>query len=89
MVVRPGQIAGSSTSGYWNSVEHFAALVKSAQSLRAWPALEGTLQWVPVDTAAMTMVDLLAIGSTEAFEPHPVYHIDNPGFRIILDNKDE
>jgi thioester reductase-like protein len=39
MVVRPGQIAGSSTSGYWNPVEHFAFLVKSAQSLRAWPGV--------------------------------------------------
>lgn len=48
MVVRPGQIAGSKTSGFWNPVEHFAFLVKSAQTLRAWPDFDGILQWVPV-----------------------------------------
>lgn len=44
MVVRPGQIAGCRTSGYWNPVEHFASLVKSAQALRVFPALKGRLQ---------------------------------------------
>ncbi|KAF9768315.1 hypothetical protein IL306_014406 [Fusarium sp. DS 682] len=78
MVVRPGQIAGSSTSGFWNPVEHFAFLVKSAQSLCAWPDFDGVVQWVPVDVVAATMVDLLHIGYHDAHEPHPVYHIDNP-----------
>ncbi|KAJ5382604.1 hypothetical protein N7517_000515 [Penicillium concentricum] len=76
-VTRPGQIAGSSRSGFWNPVEHFAFLVKSAQALRAWPDLHGTLQWLPVDRSASVMVDLLKLenGSHAAY---PVYHIDNP-----------
>nr|ALQ32833.1 putative polyketide synthase [Fusarium dlaminii] len=78
MVVRPGQIAGSSTSGFWNPIEHFAFLVKSAQSLRAWPDFDGVVQWVPVDNVAHTMVDLLYLGDINRPEPHPVYHIDNP-----------
>ncbi|CAI7652979.1 unnamed protein product [Penicillium glandicola] len=79
MVVRPGQISGSSTSGFWNPVEHFAFLVKSAQSLRAWPDLDGVLQWIPVDYCAGIITDLLKIGSrSEAPNAHPVYHIDNP-----------
>ncbi|KAF4333435.1 polyketide synthase [Fusarium beomiforme] len=78
MTVRPGQIAGSSKSGFWNPVEHFAFLVKSSQSLRAWPDFDGVVQWVPVDVVAATMVDLLRIGDDDALEPHPVYHIDNP-----------
>lgn len=41
MAVRIGQIAGSTTSGYWNSVEHLAALIKSAQTLRCLPDLHG------------------------------------------------
>jgi len=77
VVVRPGQIAGSTVSGYWNPVEHFAFLVKSAQSLRAWPDLEGVLQWLPVDKCAAVMADLLKIGEPRV-EAHPVYHIDNP-----------
>ncbi|KAJ6014708.1 hypothetical protein N7540_009299 [Penicillium herquei] len=79
MVVRPGQISGSSTSGFWNPVEHFAFLVKSAQSLRAWPDLDGVMQWIPVDYCAGIMADLLKIGlRDEAPDAYPVYHIDNP-----------
>ncbi|KAJ5309200.1 hypothetical protein N7508_004579 [Penicillium antarcticum] len=79
MVVRPGQISGSSTSGFWNPVEHFAFLVKSAQSLRMWPDLDGVLQWIPVDYCAGIMADLLKIGlRDEAPDAYPVYHIDNP-----------
>ena len=41
MTVRIGQIAGSKTNGQWNSVEHFASVVKSAQTLKALPDLTG------------------------------------------------
>jgi thioester reductase-like protein/malonyl CoA-acyl carrier protein transacylase/SAM-dependent methyltransferase len=79
MVVRPGQIAGSTKSGVWNPVEHFACLVKSAQTMRVWPDFDGILQWLPVDNCAEVMVDLLKIGNEEsAPDAHAVYHIDNP-----------
>ncbi|KAK8077077.1 hypothetical protein PG996_003247 [Apiospora saccharicola] len=81
MAARPGQIAGSSSSGYWNPVEHFAFLVKSAQALRAWPDLRGRLQWLPVDRCARVMAELLLpqIGENEDdHEDCPIYHIDNP-----------
>ncbi|KAL4875053.1 hypothetical protein BJY04DRAFT_233099 [Aspergillus karnatakaensis] len=83
MVVRPGQITGSTSVGMWNPHEHMPMLIKSAQSLQAWPDLDGPLHWVPVDTVAMTMVDLLLpelrdedTGRTP--DAYPVYHIDNP-----------
>ena len=41
MTVRIGQIAGSTTTGQWHPVEHFAFMVKSAQTLKALPYLEG------------------------------------------------
>jgi thioester reductase-like protein len=41
MAVRIGQIAGSKVSGYWNPVEHFAFMVKSSQTLKALPDLQG------------------------------------------------
>ncbi|RYP73018.1 hypothetical protein DL771_003886 [Monosporascus sp. 5C6A] len=78
MVVRPGQISGSTTSGFWNPVEHFAFLVKSAQALRTWPDLDGVLQWIPVDHCAGVVTDLLKIGATGVSDAYPVYHIDNP-----------
>ncbi|KAI1770196.1 putative polyketide synthase [Hypoxylon cercidicola] len=74
MVVRPGQIAGSSASGYWNHLEHLSFLVKSAQTLRALPDFDGPLSWTPVNDVAGTMADLL-LGDSQ---PHAVYHIENP-----------
>lgn len=75
MVVRPGQIAGSSKSGFWNPAEHFAFLVKSSQYLRAWPDLDGMLQWVPVDHCAGVCADLILRHTGPS---HSIYHIDNP-----------
>ncbi|KAL7953269.1 hypothetical protein V8C34DRAFT_321334 [Trichoderma compactum] len=77
-VTRPGQISGSSRSGFWNPVEHFAFLVKSAQALRVWPDLRGRLQWLPVDLSAGVMVDLLQLEHDGETTAYPVYHIDNP-----------
>ncbi|RAH63430.1 polyketide synthase [Aspergillus piperis CBS 112811] len=72
MVVRPGQIAGSSTSGYWNAVEHFPALLRSAETLKILPSLDGVLSWTPVNIVAATLSDLLFTK-----DPHSIYHIDN------------
>ncbi|PCH03970.1 Male sterility, NAD-binding [Penicillium occitanis (nom. inval.)] len=74
MAVRLGQVAGSSTSGYWNPMEHFSFLIKSSQTLRAFPALEGELSWTPVDAVAGTLSDLIS----GDHRPYPIYHIDNP-----------
>jgi len=41
MAVRVGQISGSKTNGYWNPVEHLVHLIKSSQTLRALPDLDG------------------------------------------------
>ena len=74
MTVRLGQVAGSKTSGYWNHMEHLSFMIKSAQTLRAFPDLGGLLSWTPVNDVAAIMADLLLSDST----PHPFYHIDNP-----------
>ncbi|CBF86046.1 hypothetical protein AN2032.2 [Aspergillus nidulans FGSC A4] len=79
MVARPGQISGSTASGFWNPVEHFPFVVKSAHALKVFPDLQGVLHWLPVDKAASIMVDLLSIsGSKGSGEVYPVYHVDNP-----------
>ncbi|KAI8632694.1 putative polyketide synthase [Xylariaceae sp. FL1651] len=74
MSVRPGQIAGSSTSGYWNSQEHLPFLLKSSQTLKALPRFEHDLYWTPVNQVAGTLCDLAL--SPQA--TNPIYHIDNP-----------
>ncbi|CAI7648453.1 unnamed protein product [Penicillium glandicola] len=79
MAVRPAQIAGSSTSGVWNSVEQIPFIVKSAQSLGVWPNFRGTVRWIPVDAVAAILVDLLYIGDDKtAPDPYRIYHIDDP-----------
>jgi acyl transferase domain-containing protein/nucleoside-diphosphate-sugar epimerase/acyl carrier protein/SAM-dependent methyltransferase len=74
MSVRPGQIAGSKVTGYWNAMEHLSFLMKSSQTLRALPQFEGDLCWTPVDDVAGTCSDLLMSDR----DPYPFYHIDNP-----------
>jgi hypothetical protein len=72
MAVRLGQVAGSSTSGYWNDNEHLPFLIKSSQTLRVLPKFEGPLSWTPVDAVAAVCADL-AMGESSG-----IYHIDNP-----------
>ncbi|KAI1393305.1 uncharacterized protein F4822DRAFT_423774 [Hypoxylon trugodes] len=76
MVVRPGQIAGSSTSGYWNPMEHLSFLIKSSQTLKALPDFDGLLSWTPVDEVASTLVDLVFLPEDKTH--YPIYHVDNP-----------
>ena len=76
MTVRLGQVAGSSTSGYWNPTEHLPFVIKSSQTLNALPDFNGVLSWTPVDEVASTLVDLAFIPKYET--PYPIYHIDNP-----------
>ncbi|KAL5333395.1 hypothetical protein BJX70DRAFT_406246 [Aspergillus crustosus] len=75
MAVRLGQVAGSSTTGYWNPIEHFPFLIKSSQTLKSLPELRGELSWTPVNEVAATLSDLLLASREASF---PVYQIDNP-----------
>ncbi|KAI1314091.1 hypothetical protein F5Y03DRAFT_402323 [Xylaria venustula] len=77
-VVRPGQIAGSSVSGYWNENEHLSFLLKSSQTLKMLPALEGDMCWTPVDKVAAGIGDILLMVDSADSKMSPVYHIDNP-----------
>ncbi|KAI0414507.1 hypothetical protein F5X98DRAFT_377689 [Xylaria grammica] len=77
-VVRPGQIAGSSLSGYWNENEHLSFLVKSSQTLKLLPALEGDMCWTPVDKVAAAVAELLLRADAPDGPMAAVYHIDNP-----------
>ncbi|KAH3971921.1 hypothetical protein HBI24_172510 [Parastagonospora nodorum] len=72
-LVRFGQIAGSST-GYWNSDEHVAALVASSLTVGKFPDLRGTLSWMRVDSCAAVLAEVM-------FHSLPlelVYHLENP-----------
>ncbi|KAL9112778.1 MAG: hypothetical protein Q9227_003081 [Pyrenula ochraceoflavens] len=76
MTARLGQVAGSSVSGYWNPMEHFPFLIKSAKSLRMMPDLPGVLSWCPVDYMATALSELVL--DNQHVQPQAIYHIDNP-----------
>ncbi|KAI0012724.1 hypothetical protein F4779DRAFT_530213 [Xylariaceae sp. FL0662B] len=73
-IMRVGQVAGARASGFWNPKEHFPALVQVAQATGKWPRLQGTLSWLPVDTCAAAISDILLA----AAPPDLVYHVENP-----------
>ncbi|GIK06672.1 hypothetical protein Aspvir_002322 [Aspergillus viridinutans] len=73
-VVRLGQVAGSSVTGYWSPVEHLALLFKSAKTLNILPDLPGELSWFPVNEAAAIFTDLLLCPDPMP----PVLHVENP-----------
>ncbi len=54
--------------------QRIPAELKSAQSLRLFPDLKGSLCWTPVDVVAGTVIELALNNSAL----HSVYHIDNP-----------
>ncbi|KAL8717980.1 MAG: hypothetical protein Q9225_004839 [Loekoesia sp. 1 TL-2023] len=41
VIIRIGQLSGSSTTGYWNLTEHLAAIIKCSHDIAALPALQG------------------------------------------------
>ncbi|CAG7918759.1 unnamed protein product [Penicillium olsonii] len=75
MTVRPGQIAGSRTSGYWNQMEHVSFIIQSSQTIMAFPRFDGTVSWTPVNDVAAAACDLLVHHDSPSY---PIYHIDNP-----------
>lgn len=72
--IRVGQMSGSMNSGYWNPAEHIAALVKSSQFVGRFPVIRGTLSWLPVDTTAAVVSEILLSGQPLK----SVYHVENP-----------
>ena len=74
--VRVGQMSGSTASGYWNTEEHFPALLKSSQYVEALPDIRGSVSWLPVDCAAESLSQLLLAPASEITKM--VYHLKNP-----------
>ncbi|EPS28358.1 hypothetical protein PDE_03304 [Penicillium oxalicum 114-2] len=79
-VFRVGQIAGPTTGkGEWNRNEWLPTLVATSKALRKVPATLGALEidWVPVDTLATIMIELLESRSNSQ-EMSAFFHLMNP-----------
>ncbi|KAI0512932.1 hypothetical protein F5B22DRAFT_648285 [Xylaria bambusicola] len=75
IVVRVGQLSGPErTSGVWKTEEHLPALVQASQKIGAFPKLDGVASWMPVDRAALSLVEMLMHqGKVPIF-----LHLENP-----------
>lgn len=85
---RIGQIVGDKRSGLWNDVEAIPLIIRSALTLKALPALDRTESWLPADTLATTVCELVGLshsndangGRADVLETNKdlVYNLENP-----------
>lgn len=69
-IVRLGQLTGG-RKGYWKVTEWIPSMIKSGLSLGVLPNRANTVNWLPVDVAATSMVEMLD-------SPPGVYHLAHP-----------
>ena len=76
-VLRIGQIAGPvSAPGVWNRDEWFPSLIKTSQSLGYLPDNVPNADWIPVDSLAATILDIVHCPATT--DKTCTYNIVNP-----------
>ncbi|KAJ4343931.1 hypothetical protein N0V95_006533 [Ascochyta clinopodiicola] len=80
-IVRAGQLAGPSTQAggaAWNKHEWLPTIVHTSKILNKLPRTLGNMErvdWVPMDVAAGTVIDIATVSTDESAQ---VYHVANP-----------
>ncbi|KAJ7192838.1 acyl transferase domain-containing protein, partial [Mycena pura] len=69
-VVRVGQLSGSA-AGAWETWQWVPALAQSGQFLGCLPDGDDTVSWIPIDTAAAAVVDMLGTMNETLHLVHP------------------
>ncbi|KAI9485154.1 hypothetical protein BDB00DRAFT_773619 [Zychaea mexicana] len=79
IVERMGQVCGDTEHGVWNTSEQYPLLMVGGTQLGLMPNLASvTVDWLPVDFAATSIVTImLKLGASNQFG-EGVYHIVNP-----------
>ncbi|KDQ59731.1 hypothetical protein JAAARDRAFT_192204 [Jaapia argillacea MUCL 33604] len=77
-VLRIGQMVGDSLAGRWNTTEAIPIMIKSAQTVGALPDLDENVLWLPVDSAALSIVQLLFSGNADSTSTGRVHHVQTP-----------
>ncbi|KIM36904.1 hypothetical protein M413DRAFT_31301 [Hebeloma cylindrosporum] len=57
--LRIGQITGGPPNGAWATTDWFPILVKSSLELGALPTAHGVVSWIPMDSVAQSVMDLV------------------------------
>lgn len=58
-IVRAGQLAGNTTLGAWNVMEHIPIFIQACFSLKLMPSQIPNLSWTPIDVASAILVDIV------------------------------
>jgi thioester reductase-like protein len=83
-IVRAGQLAGPSAAAAgaaWNRHEWLPTIVHTSKILKKLPRTLGNMErvdWVPMDVAAGTVVDIATADADEAGDRARVFHLANP-----------
>ncbi|KAI9805946.1 MAG: putative secondary metabolism biosynthetic enzyme [Sarcosagium campestre] len=81
-VLRIGQVVGDTIHGVWNDSEAIPLMIRSALTLKALPALQEEMSWLPVDQLADIILDLASISappfSEQTADGSMVYNVVNP-----------
>ncbi|KAK4703977.1 hypothetical protein P7C70_g2238, partial [Phenoliferia sp. Uapishka_3] len=77
VVLRIGQMVGSSMDGRWNQTEAVSLMIKSAETIHALPRLDENVSWLPVDYAARIILELVDLPAPEAGTSQ-TWHIVQP-----------
>jgi thioester reductase-like protein/aryl carrier-like protein len=84
-ILRVGHIAGplKENGGAWHETEWFPTLVKTSKNLGLIPDIIPDINWIPVDTLAIIMLELVHHATKNSISQ--VYNIVNPRFATWAD----
>ncbi|CAE6511891.1 unnamed protein product [Rhizoctonia solani] len=77
-IIRLGQLTGDIKSGSWTTTDWVPSIIASSLSVGCLPAAVGMVSWLPLDVAALSIVDTCTARDKElppvihASHPHPV-----------------
>ncbi|KAF8511947.1 L-aminoadipate-semialdehyde dehydrogenase [Hysterangium stoloniferum] len=77
-VLRIGQLVGDSETGMWNESEAISLIIKGAQTLGVMPILDESIAWLPVNTAALIIHQLLSIPEEKHTLKPLLWHVVQP-----------
>ncbi|KAL2206734.1 NRPS-like enzyme [Sarocladium strictum] len=77
-ILRVGQLAGplADNVGIWNRTEWFPNLMKTSKAMRLLPDSMGTIEWIPVDTMATIIHQL--VQNQRSSGSFQVFNLTNP-----------
>ena len=65
-VLRIGQVVGDTKVGVWKDTEAFPLIIRSAVTMGILPKIDMTCQWLPVDTLAEAVLEIVGLSDGQS-----------------------